>query len=473
MRIDATKIESLGKPGWSSMLRYVADLHAQSIRPAIPPFPHAWEDIGPGYCYGPAFGHWDIVHAILDVLPFDPAHARRQIENNLAGQQEDGLLPGAIYIREGKAVLQTEFDPADAGPRTENNLAGEQEDGLLPGAICMREGKADLDTEVGHPPVWPFAVQDYVDIHGPDILPTAYAALVRQIRWFEQKRKAQGQGFFYTDILNHKWESGVDEGIRFLEAQTGPFACVDATSHVFALYTYAQRWAQALGEDSSDYEGAADTLKAFIQDDLFVEETGYFHDIWAVQDPALRCFAFEGMWPMVVGAATPEQARRVIEENLLNPKRFYTEHPLATVSVDDPRFELRMWRGPAWNSMTYWAARGCMNYGEFASAAALLERALDDSAVQFERTGTIWEFYHPHGGRPEDVQRKPATEFNTPCRDYLGHNPLLAMALLYDQAKIKEEVEHNDRQISSGSALPDELSSQRCGGPSWLRHEKG
>ena len=145
MRIDATKIESLGKPGWSSMLRYVADLHAQSIRPAMPPFPHAWEEIGPGYCYGPAFGHWDIVHAILDVLPFDPAHARRQIENNLAGQQEDGLLPGAI---------------------------------------CMRKGKADMDTEVGHPPVWPFAVQDYVDIHGPEILPTAYATLVRQIRWF-------------------------------------------------------------------------------------------------------------------------------------------------------------------------------------------------------------------------------------------------------------------------------------------------
>jgi len=35
----------------------------------------------------------------------------------------------------------------------------------------------------------------------------------------------------------------------------------------------------------------------------------------------------------------------------------------------------------------------------------------------------------------------------------------LAMALLYDQAKIKEEVEHNDGQISSGSSLPDGLSS--------------
>ena len=36
----------------------------------------------------------------------------------------------------------------------------------------------------------------------------------------------------------------------------------------------------------------------------------------------------------------------------------------------------------------------------------------------------------------KDLQRKPDTEFNRPCSDYLGHNPLLAMARLYEQAKI-------------------------------------
>jgi len=154
-----------------------------------------------------------------------------------------------------------------------------------------------------------------------------------------------------------------------------------------------------------------------------------------MRDPALRCFAYEGMWPLVVGAAAPEQAKSVIEENLLNPARFFCEHPITTVGVEDPRFELRMWRGPAWNSMTYWAARGCVHYGAFEAARTLLEKALDDSAEQFERTGTIWEFYHPRGGKPEDIRRKPSTPFNSPSRDYLGHNPLLAMALLHGRAK--------------------------------------
>lgn len=389
-----TDFETVGKPDWRDMLRYVSTLHERSVRPARAPFQHPWEEIGPGYCYGPAFGHWDIVHAIFDALPSDAQHARRQIENNLVAQEADGLVPGVIW---------------------------------------MREDEPKWSNEAGHPPVWPFAVQDYADAHGTDILAIAHEALVRQIGWFEKHRKADGEGFFYTDILNQEWESGVDEGIRFLDVQTGPLACVDATSHVFAMYDFARRWAQSLGLEPGAFEQNAERLRTFIQTDLFSEETGFFHDIWSVGDEKLRCLAFEGMWPIVVGAATEEQARRVIHENLLNPKRFFSKHPITTVSQDDPRFELRMWRGPAWNSMTYWAARGCMNYGEFDAARALLERGLDASADQFRRTGTIWEFYHPAGGEQDEVKRKPHTAYNTPCRDYLGHNPLIAMARLYDR----------------------------------------
>jgi hypothetical protein len=226
----------------------------------------------------------------------------------------------------------------------------------------------------------------------------------------------------------------VDEGIRFLDTQTGPYACVDATSHMYALYRFAQRWGTALGDDVSSHAAEADSLQRFIQKELFSEETGFFHDVWSVRNPKTRCLSCEGMWPVVVGAATASQARRVIEENLMSPGRFFSRHPITSVSIQDPRFELRMWRGPAWNSMTYWAARGCVEDGHPDAAAQLLGRALDESAIQFERTGTIWEFYHPHGGPPEDVQRKPSTPFNRPCCDYLGHNPLIAMALLYERA---------------------------------------
>lgn len=388
--------EALGKALWRPMLGYVAELHERSVHPAFHPFSRPWEEIGPGYHLSPAFGHWDIVHQILDCLPAEPQHALDQILDNLENQQPDGLIPGSIWMR--------------------------------------REGP-DWSTEFGHPPVWPVAVQEYVGLTGDaDLLETCFESLVKQIGWFETRRRADGMGHYYTDILDHRWESGVDEGVRFDEVAKGPFACVDATAHVCLMYDSAARWAAALGRDSQPFVAKAAALRAFIQKELFDEETGFFHDIWAVGRPEVRPLAFEGMWPVVVGAATEDQARRVIDENLLNPERFFTNHPLATVARCDPRFELRMWRGPAWNSMTYWAARGCLRYGRGDAARRILEQALDASAEQFERTGTVWEFYDPFGGKPEELTRKPQTKQNRPCRDYLGHNPVIAMARMWEAA---------------------------------------
>lgn len=391
-----TEAEKLGKAEWRAMLAYTAQLHARSVHPARPPFQRPWEEIGPGYHLAPAFGHWDLVHQILDCLPYEPQHGRDQILNNIRNQGPDGLIPGSIW------------------------MSGEQ---------------PDWSTEFGHPPVWPVAVQEYVDLTGDEgLLATCFEALVKQIGWFEERRRAEVAGYYYTDILDHRWESGVDEGVRFDDAVPGPFACVDATAHVHLMYDHASRWATALGRNSRALAAKAARLGAFVQNELFDEETGFFHDIWAAGKPELRRIALEGMWPVVVGAATEDQAKRAIDENILNPERFFSPHPVATVGLCDPKFELRMWRGPTWNSMTYWAARGCLRYHRPDAARILVELALDASAVQFERTGTVWEFYHPHGGDPLTLQRKPHTQQNTPCRAYLGHNPLIAMARIYDAA---------------------------------------
>ena len=384
----------LGRPEWRRMLAYVAELHERSVHAPVYPFPLPWEEIGPGYFASPAFGHWDIVHQILDVLPAEPEHAANQIINNLSNQTEEGLVPGSIWMKS---------EP----PR--------------------------WSTTCGHPPLWPVAVQDHYELTGElDLLSRCFEPLVRQIGWFESARRAEGDAFYYLDILTRSWESGVDEGVRFDEAPKRALACVDATSHVYWLYDHAARWAVLLGRDPGTLRKRASEIGRLIREKLFDPHTGFFHDTWAVGNPERRRLCFEGMWPMVVGAAAPHQAARVIDENLLNPERFLTEHPISSVAVCDPTFELRCWRGPAWNSMTYWAARGCLRNGRPDAARILLGKALDASARWFERTGTIWEFYHPHGGDPMTLARKPQTAHNHPCPDYLGHNPLIAMARMWE-----------------------------------------
>ena len=383
------------------MLKFVAELHKKSTHPAEYPFAYEWEEIGPGYIYGPAFGHWDIVHQCLDLMEFFPEHALHQLLNNIKNQEPTGLIPGSIW---------------------------------MPGLPAGRDSVSWSKNDEGHPPVWVIAVQDYMDIHSDrSFLPDFFNALVRQITWFENARKAETEGFYYNDILLKRWESGIDEGIRFDHTEYGKWACIDATSHVYLLYHYAGLWAEELGIDPDFFNKREGELLEFIQNRLYVAEDESFYDIWAVDNPSLRSVAFENLWPLMVGAATSGQANKMIDQYILNPSVFFTEHPISTVGINDPKFELRLWRGSAWNSMTYWVARGCLKYGREDAAKMLLEKALDDSAIQFERTGTIWEFYHPFGGKPEELMRKPQTVQNAPCKDYLGHNPLIAMSVMFDR----------------------------------------
>lgn len=306
----------------------------------------------------------------------------------------------------------------------------------LPGQPSGRDSVSWSKKEEGHPPVWVVAVQDYFDMTGDkSFLPDFYNALVRQITWFENNRKAEVEGFYYNDILLKRWESGVDEGIRFDNTGMGKWACIDATSHLYQLYHFAALWAEQLGINSTCFKKREADLLTFIQTKLFAKDDNMFYDSWAIRDESLRNMAYENLWPLMVGATTKQQADKLIDLYILNPDIFLTKHPVSTVGRNDPKFELRMWRGPAWNSMTYWVARGCLKYRREDAAKILLEKALDDSAEKFAETGTVWEFYHPDGGNPADVKRKPQTAQNSPCKEYLGHNPLIAMAVMYDKIK--------------------------------------
>jgi putative isomerase len=387
------------KPTWQPMLRYLAELHGRSVFPAQGHFPYAFESIGPGYQGGMVFGHIDLTHERLDTVRALPEHARNQVRNELAGQQPDGVIPGVIS-----------FD---------------------------KDGKPLYRTDKGFPPFWVVSVDAYVEVTTDSrFLAECLEALREQIGWFEDKRRAPDGGFYYLDLVQNTWESGMDEGIRYDERPPSRAAAVDATSHLYMLYETAGRWSRTLGQPSGAFDAKAAALQHLLQTELWDESTGFFYDRWVVHDPAKRHLAFEGMWPVVAGAATPAQAKRVIEHHLLNELEFFTAHPIATVARNDAKHERRMWRGPAWNCMTYWAARGCARYGHEDAARQLLERALDATASEFEKSGTLWEFYDVDLGDQKTLARKPKGR-PIPCVDYLGHNPLFAMVDLWRKCSAK------------------------------------
>ncbi|MCC5848337.1 MAG: glycoside hydrolase [Verrucomicrobia bacterium] len=382
---------------WLPCLCGHRELHQRSTLPATPPFRSPWITLGTGYHNHPAFGHWDLIHATLDVLEEHPDHARNQLDHLFGLQQPAGFIPSLVYMNR----TPPGWHPHGASP-----------------------------------PVWVVAVQDlWQQTRDGSLLDTAYRVLCRQISWYDLNRSLPAvSAYFDIGMMeNTFWDSGVDFGIRYDTASEEPTPAVDSTAWGHMLFTHARDWAATLGLplEQDHWRQRAERFADFLRESCFDAETGFFHDPRWVGHPELRGLAIEGIWPLVTGAASPEQASRVIDENLMNHDRFFTPHPLASVGRADPKFSLTMWRGPTWNSMAYWAARGCLRYGRLDAAARILEAALDATARVFDQTGRIWEFYHPLGGSPLELQRKPWTAWNQPHADYLGHNPLAAMARLW------------------------------------------
>ena len=90
-----------------------------------------------------------------------------------------------------------------------------------------------------------------------------------------------------------------------------------------------------------------------------------------------------------------------------------------------------MWQGCSWNSFSFWFAYGLYKNGFYEECKKVCERILDATAKIYSDTGKIWEFYHPWVHSPLECARKPQNAQNTPCSDYIGHSPNIAIYHLY------------------------------------------
>ena len=405
LKLDSS-IESIVRGPYEPLLRACIDLSRRCYLAPAGPFAHPWLDIGPGYFGHPCWGHWDIVHECVNLLPFAPEVVRRQIEMALSLMGKDGMLPATVW-----------------GPRPHGLVAN------LDPHIWSHEGEFRWRTDVSCAPLLAVLIDDYFRRTGDRaFLRTVLPAARKNLRWWRTHRGTSDGGFYYADILGAGlWESGVDKGVRFDHLPQRPHTCIDATCHVLLLMTCVRAWAGELGEGDASLDDAIESARCVISQHLWNERSGFFHDAWVADDHTARTMGFEGFFPLLAGAATGDQACR-LRDHLMNPAEFFTYHPVATVSADSPSFELDCWRGPAWNSMTYWIVRGLMNYGFIDEAAAVAHRALQRTQEIFLAEGTIAEFYNSKGPELSVLRRKGR---NTgPCRDYLGHAPLLAMWML-------------------------------------------
>ena len=337
----------------------------------------------------PSVGHypwqfyWDSCFTAISWRHFDPERSRRELESLLAAQRPDGFIGHTIFWNR----------PLTGGRRFTYNVVSRN---------------ASMTSSIQPPALawaWRQAVGD----------PAAEPRISRHYEWLAEHRDLDGDGLLW---IVQPDESGLDASPQFdpiwrhrahglpgfvrlvarnrrlgydlgaIDRAGGPVVCEVATNVLYNLSRLA------LGLPS---------LTQTLIDRCYDERRGLFMPLARPAPDGFPAATIAALTPLALPDLPDEIARRLIEEHLLAPNRFWAPVPPTSVSQDDPRFstrdtgylhQLRYWRGPTWVNTAWLCWIGLRRLGYNRPAAELARRL----AATILRSG-LREYYNPFTGR--------------------------------------------------------------------------
>ncbi len=259
------------------------------------------------------------------------------------------------------------------------------------------------------------------------LLRDAFDPLLRWNRWWAEHRSRGGYLVWGTDLGNEprnpddgsvgtlqaaKYESGLDNSPMYDDA---PF---DTKSHqmrladvgLMALYVAdcdaLAKIADALGKGTAAREirSRGETYRAALRT-LWNEKAGIFLNKDLDKGEFSPRLSPTNFYPLLAKAATPEQARRMVKEHLLNPAEFWGDWVLPSIARSDPAFrDQDYWRGRVWGPMNYLVYLGLLNYDEPDARRQLAERSHALFEKEWKQHGHVHENYNSITGDGDDVR---------------------------------------------------------------------
>ena len=272
------------------------------------------------------------------------------------------------------------------------------------------------------PPLSAWAVvKIYEKDKDADFVKEIYPKLKKYHEWWYAKRDHDQDGlceYGSTDgtVIAAKWESGMDNAIRFddskiLKNAEGAYSLdqesVDLNAYLYAEKLYLSELAAAINnlEDEKSYKEEAELLKNRIQQQFYDPEDGWFYDTTLDGKTFIKGEGSEGWTALWTKAATQEQADAV-KIRMMDPEKFYTKVPFQTMSADHEKFNplKGYWRGPNWLDQSYFGVEGLRNYGFNTEADAATHQIIAGAEGVLGKGLAIRENYHPITGQGLNAQ---------------------------------------------------------------------
>ena len=173
-----------------------------------------------------------------------------------------------------------------------------------------------------------------------------------------------------------------------------------------------------LEEKAAKYAEMAGELKSCIRENLWDERNGFFYsadlNLRPITDEKMhkgcpRNYSFllqkidvwSGFMAMWANIATPKQAERMVKENYLNEKTFYSAGGVRSLSKAEKMYRVIVsgnpscWTGPIWGIANYMTFVGLLNYGYEKEAKELAEKTVLMFGKDIEKYGKMHEYYDP------------------------------------------------------------------------------
>jgi hypothetical protein len=326
--------------------------------------------------------YWDSCFAAIVWRRFDAERSRRELETLLSVERDDGFIGHTIFWNTPLRGLR----------RYTYN-------------VISRD--AEMTSSI-QPPVlawaWSIAVGD----------PASEPRIAKHYDWLADHRDLDGDGLIW---IVQPDESGLDASPQFdvmwgrrshglpgfpllvarnrrlgydlrrIAAAGGPVCCEVATNVLHSLSL------MALGRPS---------LTEMIVRRMYDADSGLFWPIARPEPPARPALTWTALAPLALPDLPEEIGRRLVEEHLLDSRRFWLPVPPPSVSATEPSFSpevhrvpalRRIWRGPTWMNSAWLVWLGLLRLG-YAEQADELARRI---ASTIESAG-LHEYYNPYTG---------------------------------------------------------------------------
>jgi len=354
--------------------------------PAPPRYRHMW--------------HWDSCFHAIAWSRIDPPRARAELRTVLRSGRPDGFLPHTV------------FWDAPAGWRRAPLYA-------------TRGFIGDWRTETVGPPLLALAweiVADASHEDDPGFRREALRALGMHLQWLARERDPDGDGLLTIIVPD---ESGLDDAPkhepvfgrlthdrpgywllieRCRRAGWDAAAIIERHDHhveeVWFNVAYALSL-RAMGRLAGEavWEQRAQRVERALVERCLDARTGLFFDLGGAAERPIRISTWAALSPLALPGIPIDVRVRLVEEHLLDERRYAAAVGIPSVSMEEPSFNprwdrFRCWRGPSWMN-TAWLLVPAMRELGYDGPADHIVASLAAATAQHG----FREYYDPISGR--------------------------------------------------------------------------